>query len=355
MGERATGKRGVRASPATDGADGTQPVRVWDGELQVSHPKVVKRATVVPGFPSSHAYPTVEHAAAAEAIVAFFRNQLETDAVLLVNSCARGKATPDSCLDMLVLARTEEAAALDARWRAFFAHEEAFRRLRRAGKFSELHLDVADGVFVPVPHDIDLGFDDLELNIGNALVYSVPLYQRGSRLRELCGKWLPYYGEDLRAERLEGIARACHHHLDHIPLYAARDLYFSVVRPFLHGIRSVPAGPLHRPPNLSHRIQQVDSGTGGGTPGPARALCPTAPPFRDRAFREWRAGCQSRRSSRPAEWICAPFSMRRAHEPSACQASSIQKEEAGNLPASSGYALERRVTAWDGGSTGCPY
>jgi predicted nucleotidyltransferase len=178
------------------------------------------------GFLLNHAYPTVEHEAAAEAIVAFFRNQPETEAVLLVNSCARGKATPDSCLDVLVLAPVEEVRTLDARWRAFFAHEEAFRRLRRTGKFSELHLDIADGVFIPIPHDIDLGFDDFELNIGNALVYSVPLYQRGSRLRELRGKWLPYYGEELRVERLDDINRACRHHLDHIPSYVARDLYF---------------------------------------------------------------------------------------------------------------------------------
>ena len=41
------------------------------------------------------------------AVVDFFGQRAETEAVLLVNSCARGKATPDSCLDIAVLVRPE--------------------------------------------------------------------------------------------------------------------------------------------------------------------------------------------------------------------------------------------------------
>jgi len=50
-------------------------------------------------------YPTPQHATAAEAITRFFTSAYDIDAVLLVNSCARGKATRDSCLDMIVLAQ----------------------------------------------------------------------------------------------------------------------------------------------------------------------------------------------------------------------------------------------------------
>ena len=50
-------------------------------------------------------YPSDAHEAAAEAIVAFWTANDVVEAVLLVNSCARGKATADSCLDMNVLVR----------------------------------------------------------------------------------------------------------------------------------------------------------------------------------------------------------------------------------------------------------
>jgi len=50
-------------------------------------------------------YPTAQHQYAAEALVEFFGQRAQTEAVVLVNSCARGKATPDSCLDIAVLVR----------------------------------------------------------------------------------------------------------------------------------------------------------------------------------------------------------------------------------------------------------
>ena len=47
-------------------------------------------------------YPTPEHQHAAEAIVEFFIRVPEIEAVCLICSCARGKASRDSCLDILV-------------------------------------------------------------------------------------------------------------------------------------------------------------------------------------------------------------------------------------------------------------
>ncbi len=52
-------------------------------------------------------YPTQEHERAAQTIVDFFVSNYKVDAVLLVNSCARGKATRDSCLDMVMLAKPD--------------------------------------------------------------------------------------------------------------------------------------------------------------------------------------------------------------------------------------------------------
>jgi hypothetical protein len=172
------------------------------------------------------AYPTEAHERAAEAITEYFAGRNETDAVLLVCSCARGKATPDSCLDMQAIVPTEAVAAVEADWLRFAADNGALAELYRAGRFSELHLDVWDGVVVPGVID-DESIDYLEVSVGNLFVYSVPLLTRGDRFERLAAEWLPFYDEDLRRERLAA-ARwfVLDNNLARIPWFVGRELYF---------------------------------------------------------------------------------------------------------------------------------
>jgi predicted nucleotidyltransferase len=175
------------------------------------------------------AYPTDAHAGAAAAIVRFFAGSDTVDSVLLVNSCARGKASRDSCLDILVLVPEAEPgkAALEQAWARYHLSEPIFRALERVGRFSVVHLDISDGhegQFQPGPLDEDQDF--FEVQIGNAVVYSVPLWERGNRLAQLRTQWLPYYDEELRQERLGRVCRLCLDHLDHISPYVERELYF---------------------------------------------------------------------------------------------------------------------------------
>ena len=173
-------------------------------------------------------YPTREHEQAANAIVEFFAGHAEVEAVLLVNSCARGKATRDSCLDILILVpeAAPGIAALEQAWQRRYQTDPTFEALRQAGKFSVVHLDISDGRFEPEPHPDDEYPDSFELVIGNYLVYAVPLWQRNDRVARLKSQWLPYYDEELRRERLAGVRWYCRHNLEHIPLYVARELYF---------------------------------------------------------------------------------------------------------------------------------
>lgn len=48
-------------------------------------------------------FPTAVHEQAAQGVVDFFAAHSQTRAVLLVNSCARGRAVPESDLDVAVL------------------------------------------------------------------------------------------------------------------------------------------------------------------------------------------------------------------------------------------------------------
>ncbi|MBV9278861.1 MAG: nucleotidyltransferase domain-containing protein [Chloroflexi bacterium] len=176
------------------------------------------------------AYPTPEHEAAARIIADHFSRRPATEAVLLVGSCARGRAVPGSCVDVAVLVRpevtAEERAAVQEGWEGVYAAEPAFAALRRHGPFAHVDLDVVDGQFRPGYHGWTSGPDAFELEIGNTLAYSAPLWRRGGYYDALRAQWLPYYAEDLRRERLAAVTLFCRNNLEHIPIYVQRRLYF---------------------------------------------------------------------------------------------------------------------------------
>lgn len=175
-------------------------------------------------------YPTLEHQAAADAIVDFFVSNFKIDAVLLVNSCARGKATRNSCLDIIMLVKPEpsrsELKDLEAGWEEFEKSDQTVQALYQAGKYSVVHPDFIHGIFIPREQDEAAGPDDFEIQIGNFLAYSVPLWEGSDYFRQLQGQWLPYYSEELRQQRLEKVRWFCLNNLHHIPLYIERGLYF---------------------------------------------------------------------------------------------------------------------------------
>jgi len=175
-------------------------------------------------------YPTPEHQTAAETIVDYFVSNYKIDAVLLVNSCARGKATRDSCLDIVVLAKPEASRSplnlMEADWEKFEKENPAIKALYQVGKYSVVHPGFTDGVFVPREQDESAGPDDFEVEVGNFLAYSVPLWQGSDYLAQLKGQWLPYYNDQLRQQRLDRVRWYCLNNLHHIPLYVERGLYF---------------------------------------------------------------------------------------------------------------------------------
>jgi predicted nucleotidyltransferase len=180
------------------------------------------------------AYPTSEHAQAARAIVEFFSAFSETEAVILMGSCARGKASRDSCLDILILLRPEVFRSareiLGRRWEEFYATAVVFQTLRQSGKYSHVDLEFVDGHFEPRPREWTSGPDEFELAIGNTLAYTLPLWERGDYFAQLRARWLPYYDEPLRRERLAEVLRYCYNNLGHIPPYVGRGLYFQAFK-----------------------------------------------------------------------------------------------------------------------------
>ncbi len=175
-------------------------------------------------------YPTPLHQQAAEAAYRFFHSLPEVDTVLVVNSLARGQGIPESDLDMNVLVRPGTAqdviTRMEAAWKQERATNEALRRFAASGEHAHVHLDVVDGQFTPETWDDGGGPDGFELGIGNMLAYAAPMHEAGPHYRALQAQWLPYYGEDLRAQRLKMVRDACLYDLSHVPFFVKRELYF---------------------------------------------------------------------------------------------------------------------------------
>jgi len=184
--------------------------------------------------PGEAAYPTREHQLAAERTLAFFSQLPETQAVILVGSCARGKASPDSCLDIVVLVRPEvlstERPALEQRWEEYSRSEPAFEAVKGVGKYSAAEIEFGDGCFRPQPREYTSEPDGFELEIGNYLVYGRPLWQQGDYLDSLKRHWLPYYDEGLRRKRLTEARFYGLNNLGHVEPYIGRGLYFQAFR-----------------------------------------------------------------------------------------------------------------------------
>jgi predicted nucleotidyltransferase len=179
---------------------------------------------------SSLAFPTVLHRQVAELTHDFFTAHRQVDTVLVVNSCARGQAVPESDLDLAVLvvrdATTQDVQALEKRWSDFSAAHPLVRQLKDVGPFAQLHVDVFDGRVTPLIWDEGGGPDSLEVEIGNRVAYGVPLHDAGSHFQDLQSKWLPYYEDDLRMSRLTMVRDACVHDLEHVPFFVRRGLHF---------------------------------------------------------------------------------------------------------------------------------
>ena len=174
-------------------------------------------------------FPTSVHRHAAEAVVDFSIG-LPIQAVLLVNSCARATATPESDLDVALLIDPEmpdkERQSLDQAWRRRYESDSVFRELERLSRFARVHLDLFDGRWVPEPWDEGGGPDAFEIEIGNRVAHSVPLWEGGSAFADLRKRWLPYYGESLREERLRMVNEACRLNIERVHFAVTRGLNF---------------------------------------------------------------------------------------------------------------------------------
>jgi len=175
-------------------------------------------------------FPTALHREVADLVRSFFSSHERVDTILVVNSCARGRAVADSDLDMAVLVAPtvpiEEIQSLTMKWQQFMATEPKVRQFRNTGRFTQVHVDVFDGRMMPSVWDDGGGPDSFEIEVGNRVAYAAPFEEAGAYFRQLRSQWLPYYGKELRLSRLTMIREACARDLEAIPFFLGRGLYF---------------------------------------------------------------------------------------------------------------------------------
>lgn len=175
-------------------------------------------------------FPTKLHQDTAELVRDYFLANPYIDTVLVVNSCARGQAVPESDLDFAILSKPDvsqvEIKNIEIAWQDYMLTQSTILKYKQSSPFSHLHLDIIDGNYTPTIWEIGVVSDCFELEIGNQICYSTPMDYEGLYFKELQTKWLPYYNDELRQCRLTMIKNACEYDLKHIPVLLERELFF---------------------------------------------------------------------------------------------------------------------------------
>lgn len=175
-------------------------------------------------------FPTRLHRETAELIRDYFQSIPAVDTILVVNSCAREEAVPESDLDFAILTQPgttlNEIINIQSAWQIYLETQPVFLKYQQSNQFAALHLDIIDGNYKPEILEKGEPIDYFEIEIGNQICYAAPMGNAGSYFKELQSKWLPYYDEELRQRRLKMLLNACEYDLDHIPFFVKRELYF---------------------------------------------------------------------------------------------------------------------------------
>src|SRR5258705_12392239 len=122
--------------------------------------------------------PTELHREVAELAGDFFSAHASVDTILVVNSCARGRAVAGSDLDLAVLimptAAREEVQSLTALWQESMATHPLIHRFRSNGRVTQGHVDGFYGRMGPTVLGDGGGPGRFEGEIGNRLAVSAP-------------------------------------------------------------------------------------------------------------------------------------------------------------------------------------
>jgi len=193
-------------------------------------------------------FPRPKYKATLTSLVDYFSKHPGVYAVVLTGSLARGKAVKGSCIDLFIFLDKKHLSLLAS---TITSRIEAYARLGGLicyyeGKveggieFGDVRVDVGftDGSFnYKHENSFDITRDDFETTVGNLLVYSIPLYQKGKQFQWLKQKYLPFYDDALRKIRLKGTAEEFGYKIWKTRWLAERGEYFAALDALLEAQR----------------------------------------------------------------------------------------------------------------------
>src|SRR3954469_13037332 len=98
-------------------------------------------------------FPTKLHQDSAEVIRDYFLSIRNVDTVLVVNSCARGQAVPESDLDFAILVKPDttpnKIKNIETTWQTYSESQPTILEYKKSNPFAHLHLDIINGNYTP--------------------------------------------------------------------------------------------------------------------------------------------------------------------------------------------------------------
>jgi hypothetical protein len=181
-------------------------------------------------------------------LVEYFRNYPGVYAIVLIGSLAREKAVEGSCIDLFIFL---DKGHLDSLASTMTSRTEAYSRMNgrvcyhtsdiEGGiEFGNIRVDLgfSEGDFKgESENSFDITRDEFETTVGNLLVYSIPLYQKGKKFQRLRQKYLPFYDDNLRSIRLKGTAEEFSYKIWKTRWLAERGEYFAALEALLESQR----------------------------------------------------------------------------------------------------------------------
>jgi len=184
-----------------------------------------------------------------EKMVDYYKSDSRVFAVVLFGSLARGQGVPGSNIDLVVFVYPKD-------FKSFFKIENTHKRvddyIKMGGKpnyylgatcgprtgqeteysidFNDIRVNLMFRDDIPRLRDqVGICVDHFELDIGNYFVYCLPLYERDDTYKSLARKYLPYYGDDIRKERLEATRKEFDYRIERAKKMAERGLVFNSI------------------------------------------------------------------------------------------------------------------------------
>jgi hypothetical protein len=218
---------------------------------------------------AASALPTPRHAEAALALGRLFAADPDLSAVLLGGSLARGRGHATSDLDLLLLVAADRLVAFRDRPRPYADLGAVTSSAEPDGVTLDLgglpaHIWMTAGELAPAASGQVLD-DPFELEIAALYVNARPLLDRDGLRGRLGARYLPFYAEGLRQQRLQRLAGELAGHCEAVERLADRNLGFAALDRLHTAFRAFVLGLFlanrHYPLDLmKHLEEQVSDG-----------------------------------------------------------------------------------------------